>query len=183
MNQAIQEIEHHLHNVEVWLEPLDPALVVAGVNQAKVIGTRPTIAMPYFEIDAGNETWGTWVCILGSGDTPTQLGAPSDLEGSKHYDLHKIGIQNSEKNVPQVIQFGFGTVAGGAPGTLTGKYTTVWFNPTAATGKTESIYFMAPHASAAYGIVAGTQCWARALAPNEDTAWVRFNIGLHYYYA
>ena len=170
MNQAIQEIEHHLHNVEVWLEPKE--VPVAGTNEAVVCGTRPTIACPAFDIDAGNETWGTWVCVLGSGDTPAAIGAYTGLTGYRYYDLHKIGIQTSERSVLTLIQFGFGTVAAGV---LTGPYTTIWWNPTAATGKSESILFMAPHTSV------GTQTWARALIPNADTGHVYFNYGMHFY--
>jgi hypothetical protein len=170
MNQAIQEIEHHLHNIEVWIEPI--AVPVGGTNEAVVAGTRPAVAMPYFQVDAGNSAWGSWVCVLGSGDTPAVIGAHSSVTGFRHYDMHKIGIQTSERSLPYWIQIGFGTVA--AP-VLTGQYTTVWFNPVATTGKSESITMITPH------VAVGTQAWVRALCPGQNTATVNFNLGLHFY--
>ncbi len=170
MNQAIQQIEHHLHNIEVWLEPKE--VPVAGVNEAVVAGTRPTIAAPAFDIDAGNEAWGSWVCVIGSGDTPSVIGAHSSISGYRYYDAHKIGVQSTEVAALTYIQLGFGTVAGGV---LTGPYTTAWFNPIAVTGKSESITVLTPHT------LVGTQCWARALIPNQNTGHVYFNLGVHYY--
>jgi hypothetical protein len=170
MNRAIQEIEHHLHNIEVWLEPR--AVPVAGVTEAVVAGTRPAVAAPYFEIDAGNNAWGAWTCVLGSGDTPNAIGAPTQIDGYLCYDLHEIGVQTTERAAIHYIQFGFGTVAAGV---LTGPYTTIWINPIATTGRSVSKEFKSDF------VDVGVQCWARALCPNQNTAWIRFNYGMHFY--
>ena len=170
MNHAIQETEKHFHTSEVWCEPKE--VPVAGVNEAVVAGTRPAVAAPYFQIDAGDNAWGSWICIKGSGDTPSVMGTHSSLNGYLYYDLHKIGVQTSERNSLYYIQIGYGTVAVGA---LTGPYTTIWYNPTALTGKSESIEFRSLRTSIS------TQAWARALCPGQDTAKLNFNYGLHFY--
>lgn len=164
MNREVQEIEHHLHNNECWLEPraVPNAEITVGIEA----GTVPT-AVTAYQIDAGNNAWGAWTIILGSSDTPC-----STFPGNKFFDCHKIGITACERTSLYYIQIGYGTVAGGV---LTGDHTTIWFNPTALTGKTEGILFTAPKKAI------GTKVWARCLCPGQNTATIDFNIGIHHY--
>ena len=164
MNQELYEIEHHLHSQERWFEPR--AIPAGEVTVGIEAGTVPT-AITTFQIDAGNNAYGTWVCIMGSSDTP-----PVSLPGMKFFDLHKIGIQACERTSLYYVQIGYGTVGGGV---LTGKYTTIWFNPSSVAGKSESILFNAPR------VAVGTKVFARCLCPGQNTATINFNIALHTY--
>ena len=64
----VHEIERHLHSGARWFETA--AVPDGEVHVADSIGSGAGA----FQIDAGNDTWGAWVQVLGSEDTPTVAG-------------------------------------------------------------------------------------------------------------
>jgi hypothetical protein len=164
MNHDIQEIENHIHNQEVWFEPVsEPS---GETRIADPAGSIPG-SIKVFQIDAGDSAWGDWTLCIGSLDTPS-----TEAPGMRYFDMHKIGIQTCERTTLYYIQLGFGTVADGV---LTGKKSTIWFNPASVAGKSESILIITPR------VTCGTKVWARALCPSYNTAKVAFNLGAHFY--
>jgi hypothetical protein len=159
------EIENHLHSFESWMEP--SPIPVGEVDIAVVVGTRLFVA-PMFQVDAGNNAWGAWLQILGSGDTPVYE------VGAKYFDLHRILVTSTERAKVYYMHIGFGTVAAGV---LTGRYTTVPFNPINTTGRSVEI----PAQARRHPI--GTKVWARTICPGQNTATVNFIYGLHEYRA
>ena len=89
------EAEHHVHNRELWFGVA--AAPDAGINEGD-----SDVMTPY-QCDAGNDTWGAWVALLGSTDTPEQTN-------KKFFDPHRIIIAAAETDKTATrLQYGFGT--------------------------------------------------------------------------
>ncbi|MHA1344978.1 MAG: hypothetical protein ACTSO3_01125 [Candidatus Heimdallarchaeaceae archaeon] len=166
MAQEVYEIEHHLHNYEDWfgiaVAP-DAELHVAD----DILGT--TLANPVlpFQLDGGNEIWGSWVQILGSSDTPNR-------PGNTHFDLHKIEIVGSEHtNTHYFIQIATG--ATGAAGLSALTYTTVpYLSPTNQAADR-------PIIALDRRSLVGEKAWARCVAMAKNEGTINFYFGTHEY--
>ena len=162
----VHEIERHLHSAGSWFEK---AGTPSATHFADRIGT--TGGAGPFVLDAGDSsataTWGDWVQIFGSGDTPARSGQTS-------FDPHELVIVYTEKAGVYYIQLGRG--ASGAAALTAGTYTELVFESDAVGAK-------------AFGITnvqtgrapAGSLLWARTLCVGENTSEIRFFIGIHEY--
>lgn len=157
----VHELERHFHNYERWF---GLAAVPNGeVHRADTI----TDNVEPFQIDAGNDTWGSWVQVMGSSDTP-------NITDSTHYDPHQIDIVAVETaNVVYFVQLGYG--ASGAASLTAGTYTEFVFIPQSANGRPAAIAVLMRRATA------GTLVWARTLARGTNTSTLDFYIGIHEY--
>lgn len=156
----VHEIERHLHSYERWMELAGtPA---AETHRADAAGTGAGV----FQIDAGNDTWGAWLQILGSSDTPVDGTAAK-------FDLHRILVTATERNAIYVLQIGFG--ATGAASLTADSYIEAAFIP--ASNAVDS----GPVEIQSRRVAAGTKGWARCICPGQDTATLDFMIGLHEY--
>ncbi len=159
----VHDIEKHLHNHEDWF-------CLAAVSDGEVHVADDiagaTAGAP-FQIDAGNDTWGSWVQILGSSDTPNRAGMAE-------FDLHNIQVVDSEStNVHSFIQISCG--ATGGVGLSAGDYTIVpYLTPTNQAAES-AIPIIQPKESA------GCKTWARCWAVGENTMTISFYFGLHEY--
>lgn len=87
----VAEIEHHLHNYEKWLG------AAASASGETHVADRMGPAIVEFTLTAGNLTWGNWVQVIGSSDTPIQAGKTK-------FDLHRVIITDTTSTVPFIIQ-------------------------------------------------------------------------------
>jgi hypothetical protein len=160
LGYRVGEIERHLHSYERWMElATAPA---AETHRADAAGTGAGI----FQIDAGTDTWGSWLQVLGSTDTPI-------VTGSAYFDLHGLVFVAAERNLPYVMQVAYG--ASGAAALTAGTYTEAIFVPAAGVlDKGPVVLHSRRHA-------AGTKVWARCLCPGQDTGTMNFFLGLHEY--
>lgn len=156
----VHEIERHFHSYERWLELA--AVPAAETHRADPAGSGAGV----FQIDAGNDDWGSWLQILGSSDTP--IGT-----GNTHFDLHRILITATERNAIYVVQIGF--AATGAASLTADTYVEAVFIP--ASNAVDS----GPVEIQSRRIAGGTKAWARCICPGQDTATLDFMIGLHEY--
>lgn len=157
----ISEIERHYHSYESWF---GLATVPNGeIHRADRIGT----GVLSFQIDAGNLAWGTWVCVLGSSDTPAR-------GSNEKYDLHRFLVVAAERTTATYfVQFAFG--ATGADALAAGTYTeVVYYSPA-------SVSRSAPTDMRSRRIAAGTKAWARCLCQGQNTGTLNFYLGLHGY--
>jgi len=156
----VHEIERHLHNYERALE-----LAAVPNGEAHVADRAGTGGGP-FVIDAGDDTWGAWVQILGSADTPT-------IPGKVRFDPQRIQISGAERNATYIIQIGAGASAAAA--LTAGTFTEFVYTPEAVQTKPDwlNIGFRAQ--------AAGTKLWARCICPGQNTAYLNFYLGLHEY--
>ena len=157
----VHEIEKHLHSSGSWFEKA--ASPSGTTNVADRIGS----GLGAFQLDAGNDTWGSWVQILGSTDTPARTG-------STHFDPHEILIEDAERENTYFIQFTQGAVDA-ATSFAAGAYTELVIGID-ATKKFKSITKV--HTGRA---TAGSMLWARCMVPGVDTGTLDFFIGIHEY--
>jgi hypothetical protein len=157
----IMEIERHVHNWERWFGLAGTP--DAEVHRADRIGT--TVAP--FQVDGGNNTWGSWLQILGSSDTPA--------EGTNaKFDLHKLMIVDCERDAAiHLVQ-----IAAGASGedALTAKTFTEFVYKPQATNTEELPFDVMMRRQNA-----GTKVWVRVWPVGQNTGTLDFFIGLHEY--
>jgi len=157
----VNEIERHFHTWERWFGLA--ASPSGETHRADRITTNPAP----FVIDAGNNDWGSWVQILGSDDTPADVGMA-------YYDLHELDIVAAETaNVVYFIQLSFGATA--AAGLSAGTYIEFPFIPQSANGRPAPIPMICRR------LAAGTKAWARNLCRGTNTSTLSFYFGLHEY--
>ncbi len=156
----VHEIERHHHNYERWFElAAVPDLTAHAADPA---GTGAGV----WTIDAGDNTWGAWVQVLGSTDTPA-------IAGSVYYDLHEFLMTAAERNELYIMQVGFGVT--GAAALTAGTYTEEPFMPA------NQVIDSAPLDLHTRRQLAGTLAWVRCICPGRDTAELDFIIGIHEY--
>lgn len=154
------EIERHLHSNERWF---GAAVTPSGETH---VADRLGVGIVAFLIDAGNNTWGSWLQILGSSDTPA--------EGTNAYmDIHRLLITNAERNATYFLQLGIGATGQAALDAET--YTEVVFQP--ASNQIDS----GPVAIQSRRGATGIKAWARCLCPSQNTAQLSFYHGIHEY--
>lgn len=151
----VAEIERHFHSYERWFE-------LAGTpsgetHRADAAGTGAGI----FQVDAGNDTWGSWLQVLGSSDT------------SQTYDLHRVLVTATERSAIYVVQIAYG--ASGDAAVTAGTYTEAVFSPAS------NLVDSGPVDVQSRRQAAGTKAWVRTICPGQDTATLNFMVGLHFY--
>ena len=155
----VAEIERHLHSGGRWFET---AAVASGeTHVADAIGTGGGA----FQIDAGDDAWGTWVQVLGSDDTPS-------VAGKAYFDPHQMIVEAVERAFTYFMQLARG--ASGAAAISAGTYTEFVY-ASASTRDTAIIEVQTGRAPA------GSKVWARCMCPGQNTATLDFYIGLHEY--
>ena len=158
LNQ-VDEIEKHLHSAGSWFE--QATTPNAEIHVADRIGDGAGA----FQMDAGNDDWGAWCQVLGSGDTPARAG-------QNFFDPHEMVVSATEKTATYFVQIARGD--SGAAGFAAGMYTEFVY----AAGTVKFTGILAVQTGRA---PAGSKIWARCKAPGEDTATMDFYIGLHEY--
>lgn len=151
-------IKHHIHNRERWL-----GAAAVPIGETHVADTDSMIG---FQMDAGNDDWGTWVQLMGSDDTPVILGMTM-------IDMHRVMITDVErKKVITRIQFAGG--ASGAAGLAAGDYTELLVTPD-NDGKQD------PYEIKMERFAVGSKGWARCWVKGMDTGTIDLFIGVHEY--
>lgn len=153
--------EHHQHSFERWL---GAAGAPAGETHiADRIGTTSTA----FQADAGNDTWGSWLQILGSTDTPI-------TPAMAMYDPHRIMVVALESaNAVHFVQLALG--ASGADALTAGTYSELVFKPLSVQGQ-ETILMIRTKV-----VAVTTKAWIRIWVVGQNTSTMDFFIGMHEY--
>lgn len=121
--------------------------------------------MTPFTLTAGNDAWGAWVQILGSGDTPTRAGM-------QRFALHRYIVDDVAvlgDKVLTLLQVAVG--ASGAAALAAGTYTTVLLVPEKG-GRQDPYDLQMP------AVAVGSKVWARTWAngANSPTLDVQFTL-------
>jgi len=157
----VHEIEKHLHSAGSWF---GKAVTPSGETH---VADRVGTGVDAFQLDAGNDDWGSWVQVLGSTDTPARAG-------NVKFDPHEIVIASAERIGIYFIQMTRGD--SGAAGLAAGTYT-------------ELVYASDRTGARASGITevqtgratAGDKLWARCLCIGKNTATIDLFVGIHEY--
>lgn len=160
--EEVIEIETHLHSNERWLEKA--ATPSGETHVADRIGTVGGNGA--FVIDAGNDTWGSWVLILGSEDTPVDTGKTK-------FDAQRIEVSAAERNAVYYIQMAAGS--SGAAALALGNVTEFVVKPLSNQIDSGPIRLQSKRADS------GTKIWARCMCPGQDTGTLSFFPGVHEY--
>jgi len=159
----VHEIERHLHSGGSWFG-------VANTPTAAHFADRIGTCTAPFQIDGGDSsatpTWGSWVQILGSDDTPARTSMA-------YFDPHEILIATAQEEVVYMLQFGRG--ASGAAALSAGTYTELVVGVD-ATKKFKSITRVQTGRGPA-----GSLLWARCIAIGKNTGTIDFYLGIHEY--
>lgn len=160
ISYSIDETHRHIHNYERWL---GAAAVPNGeIHVADSILTSKTP----FIVDAGNDTWGAWLQILGSSDTP--------VNGGVKYDAHRFNfVEHQTNNSTHAIQIAAG--ASGAAALSAGTYTEFIVRTGGGNSKIEPMEVKLKRQTA------GTKLWIRNWAHGINTSTLSFFLGIHEY--
>jgi hypothetical protein len=162
LSYRIHEMERHAHSWERWMAVA--ASANAEIHVADRIGPTATTA---FKIDAGTSTWGEWLQILGSSDTPV-------VSGGIKYDIHRLSIVAAEAaTTTYFIQIAFGT--SGAQALTDNTFSSLIYRTSSAQNREAPLFVQHRRA------LAGTKAWARCMAVGKDTCTLDFFFGLHEY--
>jgi hypothetical protein len=152
------ETEHHVHGWEDWGG-------LAAVPAAETHRVDFDVMTP-FQMDAGNDTWGSWLQIVGSSDTPVR-------SGNVKFDIHRILITDVERDLTITrIQIGCG--ASGADSLAAGTYTEFMITPQ-KNARSNPFDIMMKRCSV------GEKVWARCWVNGQNTGTVDFFFGIHEY--
>ena len=164
---AALEVEHHLHSWERWL---CIANAPTGTHKADtVIAAEAIPAWAPFIVDAGNDAFGGWIQLLGSGDTPVQAD-------KLFFDLHRLILTSVERDRSKhILQIGYGA---DGPGALSdGTYSDLPFIPDDGPPITVPV----PVEAQMERIPVGSLVFARLWIPGQDTGTLGFEYGIHEY--
>ena len=157
----VEEIDRHIHNYERWAAA---AAVPAGETH---VADDITTSQTPFQADGGNNTWGPWLQVLGSDDTPFRTA-------QLKYDMHRLLIVGHEHNTTVYqIQVAFG--ASGAAALAAETFTE--FPLVTGSGATE----VGPIDMLSRRQDAGTKAWVRVWAVTKNTGTLDFLVGIHEY--
>lgn len=156
--REIEHVEQHLHTREIWL---GAAAAPAGETHIADVDS-----MTAFVADAGNDTWGSWLQVIGSTDTPV-------VTGKVYFDPHRIMVSGVESaNTETRVQIGCG--ASGAAAITAGTISEVMFS-VPANARNIPIPMKKQRA------LATTKTWVRVWADGQNTSTVTFFLGIHEY--
>jgi hypothetical protein len=153
-------VDRHLHSRERWFGAA--AVPNAEIHVADSILTSSTT----LQCDAGNDTWGSWLQVLGSSDTPA-------IAGMVYFDPHMALVTVIERDSSiHKIQIAGGT--SGAAALASGMYSEHMFRPISADR-------VVPMQIQTRRQPAGTKCWIRIWVIGQNTGTMDFFFGIHEY--
>ena len=161
--EEVVEIETHLHSNERWFEKA--AVPNGEIHVADRIGS----GAGSFQIDAGNDDWGSWVQVLGSDDTPADTG-------KTFFDSHRAEFVSAERNATYFVQ-----VAAQSENPNTQGITDVAFVTEFVVKPLSNQIDSGPIDIQTIRVPIGIKVWVRCMCPGQDTGTLNFYFGIHEY--
>jgi hypothetical protein len=162
IEEEVIEIEEHLHNREKWF---GLAAVPNGeIHRADRVGGT----IQPFQLVSGNNTFGQWVQILGSADTPIETG-------KTYFDAHRYMVTSTNSTTPFIIQIAAGESAGLAGKIANEEFTEVMY--ISATNNNDS----GIEEVMSIRVPAGQKIWARCADIGGNGTNINFYYGIHEY--
>jgi hypothetical protein len=158
----VHEIERHLHGWERWIAAA--ATPSGETHRADRVGVNNTP----FQVDGGNDTWGAWVQVIGSDDTPVDAGRVK-------FDMHRMIVVTTERSgVAHIMQLACGDSPAAA--LASGDYSEyVFVSSSAHAGEAIPVIIQTRRKSA------GSKVWSRIWVVGQNTGTADFYLGLHEY--
>ena len=158
----VAEIERHLHNRARWF---GMAAVASGETH---VADRMAGGIDPFTFTAGDDDFGSWVQILGSGDTPVTTGAA-------YMDPHSILVTGTNSTNPFVFQFLAGESVDIAAALAAGAYSEVPYISSSNLNDSGISSVLSRR------IPVGTKAWARVCCIGGNGSTISAYFGLHEY--
>ena len=159
------ELERHFHVSERWYGLAAGAPGSRPANAGDLVG--PSIEP--FVLTSGNNDWGSWLQLLGTGDTP---GLYPDGVKVK-FDPHRIQVTTANSTATYFIQFTRGSDADAS--FLLNRYTEIPYTPNTNRIDAGPVNVKSGRANA------GSIVWARCMCLNQDAKTIAFYLGIHEY--
>ena len=157
----VHEIERHLHSWERWF-----AAAAVPVGETHV-ADRISDSVTPFQVDGGNDTWGTWVQILGSTDLPV-------ISGRVKFDPHELLVTDIQRNnTVHYLQVAFGESGAAALAAL--AFTELVVKSSGVTTEAFPVRLQTRRKNV------DTKVWARVWATGQASGTLDFFYGLHEY--
>ena len=160
--REIREVEHHLHNYERWFG-------AAAVSNLEVhVADRMGPAITPFTVIAGNLIWGNWLQVLGSGDTPVDVGKTK-------FDFHRVIVVGTSSTDPFIIQMITGESADFAAKLLSGDFNEIPY----ISGSNNNDSGISDIIDKRFD--AGTKVWLRCCGIGGNAPTISLYLGVHEY--
>lgn len=159
LSYRVEELEKHFHNRERWF---GVAGTPSDTHKADRIGTTGTP----FTLTSGASTWGAWVQVLGSADTPQQSGA-------EYFDPHRAVVISTDMVGAHFFQMASGPDADAA--ITSGTYSEFTYASASNQIDVGTIDIMSPRQPA------NTEIWVRMMTPGFTGKVLTFFFGIHEY--
>ena len=160
--EETNEIERHLHSQEKWFGAATTPSGETHIADRMVGGIDP------FTLTAGNDTFGAWLQVLGSSDTPVSTGMTK-------FDAHRFMVTSTDSTLPFIIQIATGESAGLAAKIAAEEFTEAPY--VSATNNNDS----GIQDILSIRISAGEKVWARAACIGGNGNTIDFYYGIHEY--
>jgi len=151
----VNELEQHTDNPSRWV----------GLRSPTTATLFADVTLNPYILDSGNDDFGAWVQLLGTGDTPR-------IAGNVYYDAHAILVTDVEQTTPYLIQFAWGADADVAY--AAGDYTETMHQ--VAVGVIDP----SPKEIRHPRLAVGTEFWARCWC-SSNTGTFDFYLAIHEY--
>lgn len=162
LGYKVSETERHFHNRERWFGK------AASPSGETHVADRLGGGILTFQAVSGNNTFGSWVQILGSSDTPI-------ISGYKYYDSHRFLITTTDSTSPFIIQAIAGESSELAARVTANAYTELAFISATNANDSGIGHLMSSR------IPCGTKAWVRVCCVGQNAKVINFYFGLHEY--
>jgi hypothetical protein len=156
------EIEKHFHSFEHWFGVA--ASPSGETHVADVVGGATTA----FALVSGASTFGSWVQMLGSSDTPV-------LSGYANFDPHRYLITTTDSTSPFILQFATGESAGLATKISNSEYSSFMYISASNNNDSGVEDMMSPR------ITTGEKVWVRVACIGQTGKTLNGYFGIHEY--
>lgn len=162
IEQEVYEIEHHLHNREKWF---GAAAVASGETH---VADRMAGGISPFSLISGNDDFGSWVQLLGSSDTPVNMGMTK-------IDGHRFLVTTTDSTEVFNIQIAAGESAELAAKLAAEEFTETPFISATNNGDSGISDIMSVRTNTSDKI------WGRCVCIGQTTKTINIYFGIHEY--
>lgn len=161
LSYKVEEIERHFHNREFWF-----GVAATPAAETHVADIMSGTIQP-FQLTAGDNTWGNWVQVLGSSDTPIASGVK--------FDAHRFMVTTTNSTNPYVLQIVAGESAGIAA-KLTAKEYSLFPYVSSSNNNDSGVEDVMT-----VRVLSTTKIWARCACVGGNGTTISFYFGIHEY--
>lgn len=158
----IAELERHFHGREKWFG-LASSPSAETHRADRMNGTKAP-----FRLTAGNNTFGNWIQVLGSSDTPVK-------SGMAYFDFHRVLVTNTDSTAVFIVQAIAGESADFAAKLAAEEFTEFAFKSVSNADDSGITEFMTSR------VAAGTKIWMRCANIGNNGKIMDLYFGLHEY--